>query len=105
MLEKDQPLEIPAQQTMERQETLTRHNVEYKAALQRAKTLDVPHAYKPPSEYGTFDEEGEESSARSQGESSNKSLVDESWDALIERRFDKDEHGHTLKKGPLNRSF
>ncbi|XP_020216232.1 uncharacterized protein LOC109799974 [Cajanus cajan] len=103
MLEKDEPMEIPAKQKMVRQETLTRHNVEYKAALQRAKTLDVPHAYTPPSEYGTFDEEGE---TRSQGESSHKSSVDESWDALIERHLDKDEHGHTLlKKDSLNKSF
>ncbi|KAG5108862.1 hypothetical protein JHK84_045769 [Glycine max] len=98
MLEKDQPMEPPAKQKMERQETLTRHNDEYKAALQRAKTLDVPHAYTPPSEYGTFDDEGDENSTRSQGESSNKSSVDESWDALIERHFDKDEHGHTVLK-------
>lgn len=110
MLEKDDSstMETPAKQTMERQETLTRHNDEYKAALQRAKTLDVPHAYTPPSQYGTFDEEGEESSTeRSQGESSlcsstnnnnNKSTVDESWDELIERHFDKDEHGHMVLK-------
>ncbi|CAJ1952796.1 unnamed protein product [Sphenostylis stenocarpa] len=93
MLEKDKPMEAPAKQKMERQETLTRHKDEYKAALQRAKTLDVPHAYTPPSEYGTFDE-GDEGSTKSLGESSNKSSVDESWDALIERHCDKDEHGH-----------
>ncbi|XP_061352850.1 uncharacterized protein LOC133297694 [Gastrolobium bilobum] len=61
MLEKDHSMEIPGKQKMERQETLTRHSDEYKAALQRAKTLDVPHAYTPPSQYGTFGEEGEES--------------------------------------------
>ncbi|XP_047161652.1 uncharacterized protein LOC124831640 [Vigna umbellata] len=98
MLEKVEPMEAPAKQKMERQETLTRHNVEYKAALHRAKTLDVPHAYTPPSEYGTFDEDGDASSTRSQGESSNKSSMDESWDALIERHLDKDEHGHTVLK-------
>ena len=72
----------------------------HKAALQRAKTFDVPHAYTPESQYGTFDEEGEESSRRSQGESSfgstNRSTVDETWDEMIERLFDKDEHGHIL---------
>jgi len=98
MLEKVEPMEAPAKQKMERQETLTRHKVEYKAALHRAKTLHVPHAYTPPSEYGTFDEEGDASSTRSQGESSTKSSVDESWDALIERHLDKDEHGHTVLK-------
>ena len=103
IMEKDNTMQIPAKQKMERQETLTRHREEYKAALQRAKTLDVPHAYTPPSEYGTFDEEEkEESTRRSQGESSNgsttKSKVDESWGELIERLFDKDEHGHMVLK-------
>lgn len=101
MLEKDNTMEVPAKQIMERQETMTRHNKEYKAALQRAKTLDVPHAYAPPSQYGTFDE-GEENSRRSEAESSigstDKSTVDESWDVLIERLFDKDEHGRIVLK-------
>ncbi|GAU32388.1 hypothetical protein TSUD_44310, partial [Trifolium subterraneum] len=82
MLEKDDTMEVPAKQIMERQETMTRHSQEYRAALQRAKTLDVPHAYAPPSEYGTFDEEGEESS-RSEAESSvsstTRSKANESW--------------------------
>ncbi|KAL5139703.1 hypothetical protein HKD37_10G029535 [Glycine soja] len=99
MREKDSIMEIPANQIMEMQETLARHSEEYKAALQRAKTFDVPHAYTPESQYGTFDE-GEESSRRSQGESSfgstNRSTVDETWDEMIERLFDKDEHGHIL---------
>lgn len=58
-------MEIPAKQRMERQETLAReHTQEYKAALQRAVTLAVPHAYSP-SQYGTFDEqEGGEHSDR-----------------------------------------
>lgn len=101
MMEKDNTMEVPAKQIMQRQETMTRHGQEYKAALQRAKTLDIPHAFTPPSEYGTFDEEGEESS-RSEAESSvsstNRSTVNESWDVLIERLFDKDEHGHMVLK-------
>lgn len=102
MREKDNAMEVPARQIMERQETLTRHSQEYKAALQRAKTLDVPHANTPPSQYGTFDEEGEESSRRSEAEfslgSTNRSTVDETWDELIERLLDKDEHGHKVLK-------
>ncbi|XP_020235789.1 uncharacterized protein LOC109815467 [Cajanus cajan] len=102
MKEKDNTLEIPTKQIMERQETLARHSQEYNAALQRAKTLDVPHAYTPPSQYGTFDEEGEQSSRRSHAESSlgstSRSTVDETWDEMIERLFDKDEHGHILLK-------
>ncbi|KAK4280342.1 hypothetical protein QN277_011976 [Acacia crassicarpa] len=101
MLEKDQTMEIPAKQTMERQETLNRHSEEYKAALHRAKTLDVPHADTPPSQYGTFGGEEGKSSRESQAESSsgstNKSKY-ESWEELIERLFDKDEHGHMVLK-------
>lgn len=86
MLEKDRITEIPAEQRMERQKTLVKeHTEEYKAALQRAITLDVPHAYSP-KQYGTFDvlEEGEHSeSDRSIGEpslgSSEKSKKNESW--------------------------
>lgn len=56
---------------MERQETIVKeHTEEYKAALQRAVTLSVPHAFSP-SPYGTFDErEEEENSYGSSGESS-----------------------------------
>ncbi|KAK7279934.1 hypothetical protein RJT34_24995 [Clitoria ternatea] len=99
---KDNTMKVPAKQIMERQETLVRQSEEYKAALQRAKTLVVPHAYKPPSKYGTFEDKGEESSRRSKGESSSgstsRSTMDETWDEIIERLFDKDEHGHIMLK-------
>lgn len=85
MLEKDRITEIPAKQRMERQETLAREHVEeYKAALQRAVTLSVPHAYSP-SQYGTFveHEEGEQLDI-SAGEPSSgpsvKKKTEESWD-------------------------
>ncbi|KAF4353598.1 hypothetical protein F8388_017773 [Cannabis sativa] len=69
MLKKDPIMEIPTKQRMERQETLAKEKKEeYKAALQRAVTLSVPHAFTP-SQYGTFDEEAE-SSPGSAGESS-----------------------------------
>ncbi|XP_011030132.1 PREDICTED: uncharacterized protein LOC105129666 [Populus euphratica] len=103
MVEKDHIMEIPAKQRMERQETLAReHSEEYRAALQRAVTLSVPHAYSP-SKYGTFDEveEGEDSQ-RSGGESSfgssKTSKIRENWDELIERLFDKDVSGHMVLK-------
>ena len=70
MLEKAESMEIPPKQRMERKETLAKeHTEEYKAALQRAVTLAVPHAYSP-SPYGTFDEQEEEHSYGSIGESS-----------------------------------
>ncbi|WRX18101.1 Fungal lipase-like domain - like 10 [Theobroma cacao] len=103
MLEKDRIMEIPAKQRMERQETLAReHSQEYKAALQRAVTLSVPHAYSP-SQYGTFEEsEDGENSHKSSGESSvgssGQSKNKESWNELIERLFDKDESGHMVLK-------
>lgn len=104
MLEKDRIMEIPAKQKMERQETLAREHIEeYKAALQRAVTLSVPHAYSP-SQYGTFDDESEdgENSHKSSGESSvgssAKNKSKESWNELIERLFDKDESGHMVLK-------
>ncbi|KAJ9164194.1 hypothetical protein P3X46_023797 [Hevea brasiliensis] len=112
MLEKDHIMEIPVKQRMERQETLAReHTEEYKAALQRAVILAVPHAYSP-SQYGTFDEQeeglkGHESQISSSGESSfgssRKRMSKENWDELIERLFEKDESGHmVIKKSHRN---
>ncbi|KAH7840525.1 hypothetical protein Vadar_018069 [Vaccinium darrowii] len=104
MLENDPIMEIPVKQKMERQESLVKeHTEEYKAALQRAVTLSVPHAYSP-SPYGTFDErdEGEQSNkSSSRGSSKRSTEKGESWDELIERLFDRDESGHmVLKKSP-----
>lgn len=105
MLEKDEATEIPAKQKMERQETLAReHSEEYKAALQRAVTLAVPHAYSP-SPYGTFQEQDEseqsdKSSVDSSSGLSKRSKMRESWDQVIERHFDKDESSHMLLTKP-----
>ncbi|GMI99624.1 hypothetical protein like AT3G49050 [Hibiscus trionum] len=110
MLEKDRIMEIPAKQRMERQETLAKEkSQEYKAALQRAVSLSVPHAYSP-SIYGTFDEsdDGEKNSLESSSEwsvgSSGKSKNKESWNELIERLFDKDDESRhrVLKKSLTN---
>ncbi|KAH8486255.1 hypothetical protein H0E87_025321 [Populus deltoides] len=97
MVEKDDIMEIPAKQRMERQETLAREDrEEYRAALQRAVTLPVPHAYSS-SKYGTFNEVAD--SHRWSGESSfGSSKTRENWDELIERLFDKDESGHMVLK-------
>ncbi|XP_065869497.1 uncharacterized protein [Euphorbia lathyris] len=102
MLENQHIMEIPAKQRMERQQTLEReHTEEYKAALQRAVTLSVPHAFSP-SEYGTFNEQEQEDSNRSSGESSfgssRKSTSKENWDELIERLFEKDKSGQMVLK-------
>ncbi|KAL0400738.1 UNVERIFIED_CONTAM: hypothetical protein Slati_4103700 [Sesamum latifolium] len=105
MRERDHTLEIPAQQRMQRQETLEKeHSKEYKAALRRAVSLAVPHAFSP-SHYGTFDEKDDEDSQQSAGDcstgSSAKSKSVESWDELIERLFERDESGNMVLKKPL----
>lgn len=100
-------MEIPPKQRMEKQQILEReHSDEYRAALRRAVTLAIPHAYSP-SQYGTFDASDSENSGR-HGEtlltgSSRKNRKRESWDELIERLFEKDESGHmVLKKSSSN---
>ncbi|KAH0686818.1 hypothetical protein KY284_017371 [Solanum tuberosum] len=102
MQERDHVTKIPAKQKMERQQTLTReHNEEHKAALQRAVTLAVPHAFSP-SHYGTFDELDEEQSDTSVRDSSpgssSRSKTKDNWDELIERLYEKDESGHKMLK-------
>ncbi|KAI9180391.1 hypothetical protein LWI28_004349 [Acer negundo] len=101
MLEKDHIMEIPANQRMERQESLAReHSVEYKAALERAVALDIPLSYSPPN-YGTFHdmEEGETSDRSSEQISflSSKKLKD-SWDGFVGRLFDVNESGQMVFK-------
>lgn len=105
MRERDHTLEIPAKQRMERQETLEKeHRKEYKAALRRAVSLAVPHAFSP-SQYGTFDEKDNEDSQQSIGDCSTGSSANsralESWDELIERLFERDESGNMVLKKPL----
>lgn len=101
MLERDRIMEIPAEQRMERQESLVReHSQEYKAALQRAVALDVPQAYSP-SSYGTFHEieEGDNSGSLSREMSfASSKKRRESWDEFVERIFDTDESGHMVLK-------
>ncbi|KAL6541570.1 hypothetical protein OROGR_011056 [Orobanche gracilis] len=104
MQEKDHTLDIPAKQRMERQESLAKeHSEEYKAALRRAVTLAVPHAFSP-SQYGTFDEKNDGDSQQSIGDcstgSSAKSNSRESWDELIDRLFERGVSGNMVLKKP-----
>lgn len=102
MFDKEQIMEIPAKQRMERQETLAKeHREEHKAALRRAVTLSVPDAFSPTA-YGTFDEKTSEAEDDSQS-SSTRSRQRMSWNELIERIFEKDESGHmVLRKSTSN---
>ena len=95
-------MEIPAQQRMQRQESIAReHSEEYEAALRRAVALKIPRAASSPS-YGTFAEvERGESSGSSSG--TRASLLSfkrmrERWDDFIERLFDVDESGRMVFK-------
>ncbi|XP_011036200.1 PREDICTED: uncharacterized protein LOC105133782 isoform X1 [Populus euphratica] len=102
MLEKDRIMEIPAQQRMQRQESIAReHNEEYEAALRRAVALEIPQAAYSPS-YGTFAEveKGEGSGSSSGARSSLLSFkrMKERWDNFIERHFDVDESGRMVFK-------
>jgi hypothetical protein len=102
MLEKDRIMEIPAQQRMQRQESLAReHNEEYEAALRRAVALEIPQAAYS-SSYGTFAEveKGEGSGSSSGALSSLLSFkrMKERWDNFIERLFDVDESGRMVFK-------
>ncbi|KAG6749508.1 hypothetical protein NC652_032853 [Populus alba x Populus x berolinensis] len=102
MLGKDRIMEIPAQQRMQRQESLAReHNEEYEAALRRAVALEIPRAAYSPS-YGTFAEveKGEGSGSSSGARSSLLSFkrMKERWDNFIERLFDVDESGRMVFK-------
>ncbi|XP_072977487.1 uncharacterized protein [Typha angustifolia] len=101
MLEKEEIMEIPAKQRMERKETLQReHNEEHRAALRRAVTLSVPDA-QPPSAYGTFDEKSAEGGEGSPSLSAS-SRQRMRWDELIERVFEKDESGHMVLRKSIS---
>lgn len=104
MLEKDQIMEIPAKQRMERLESVAReHTEEYKAALKRAAALDVPQAYSP-SAYGTFSEMGEgEGGGENSGRLSEEQVPilssrrrRESWNGLVGRLFHRDDSGQMV---------
>ncbi|CAA6655586.1 unnamed protein product [Spirodela intermedia] len=92
MLEAESAMEIPAKQRMERREMVAReHKEEHRAALRRAVTLAIPHAYYP-SAYGTFEEQpvaGGEPAVAANGER-------ESWNELIQRLFEIDASGQVV---------
>ncbi|GKU88151.1 hypothetical protein SLEP1_g2451 [Rubroshorea leprosula] len=101
MLEKDQIMQIPAKQKMERQQSLALdHSEEHRVAMQRAVALDIPQAYSPLS-YGTFHEMEEgETSGQSSGDAHTPFLKkwSESWDNFVDRLFEVDESGKMIFK-------
>ncbi|XP_019190285.1 PREDICTED: uncharacterized protein LOC109184700 isoform X2 [Ipomoea nil] len=100
MLERDQSMDIPAQQRMVRKACLAKeHMQEHRAALQRAVALDVPQAYAP-SSYGTFRElEQGENSGKSRRFSFTLSKTrKESWDDLAGKLLPTDESREKVLK-------
>lgn len=102
MRDKDEHMEFPAEQKMERHESIAReHSEEYHAALQRAVALDIPQAYSH-SSYGTFHEiDVGEDSGRSSGQGSSlshKKKRTQSWNEFVGRLFDVDDSGHMVIK-------
>uniref|UniRef100_A0A1D1ZG15 Sn1-specific diacylglycerol lipase alpha n=1 Tax=Anthurium amnicola TaxID=1678845 RepID=A0A1D1ZG15_9ARAE len=94
MLEKERSMDIPANQRMERQETLAReHSEQHKAALHRAVILAIPHAFCP-STYGTFDENS--SAIGEVSPASRESRERESWNELIGRIFEIHQSGQMV---------
>ncbi|XP_022891073.1 uncharacterized protein LOC111406101 isoform X2 [Olea europaea var. sylvestris] len=83
MREKDDGLQVPPEQRMERQESLAReHSEQYNAALRRAVSLAIPHAFSP-TQYGTFDQDTENSGISAGDASAGSSVTHkdkESWD-------------------------
>ncbi|KAG5415092.1 hypothetical protein IGI04_002659 [Brassica rapa subsp. trilocularis] len=105
MLEKEKRMEIPEKQRMEREESLAReHNLEYKATLRQAVTLDVPHADSISSEYGTFDKTQEDETEEEETEEEEKeetesiaSMVEESSSSSSVRPSYKRRRKHGVK--------
>uniref|UniRef100_A0A7N0UHU5 Calmodulin-binding heat-shock protein n=1 Tax=Kalanchoe fedtschenkoi TaxID=63787 RepID=A0A7N0UHU5_KALFE len=106
-LNKIQTMEIPPTQKMERQQTLAKeHNEEHKAALRRAITLNIPHAYSPAGDEPQDDYMSESAhanleSSSSVGSTRRSKKLSGNWEDLIERLFDKDDHGQLLIKENL----
>lgn len=96
MMENEKATTAPAQQKMER---LQSFEEEHKNALQRAKTLDVPHAVDL-SEEETHDgaSPAPPSDTHSETTSEPKSAGRTSWDELMDKLFTRDEDGKLVVK-------
>lgn len=114
MMEKNHSMEIPSEQRMERQETIAKErDKEHKNALERAHTLNIPHAFLPSSDTFDEDERSEQEALLNEpknslldtevGESSANKLTTEKktdWEELINKLFMKNASGKVvLKKG------
>lgn len=96
MKESENAMAPPSQQKMER---LQSFEEEHKSALQRAKTLDIPHAADLSEE--EIQEDGSTappSDTHSETTTEAKSAGRSSWDELMEKLFTRDEDGKLVVK-------
>ena len=95
MMESENAMAPPPQQKMERLQSFEEH----KSALQRAKTLDVPHAADLSEEEILEDgSTAPPSDTHSETTTEPKSAGRTSWDALMEKLFTRDEDGKLIVK-------
>jgi len=91
MMDSKKEMTPPPQQKMER---LQSFEEEHKNALQRAKTLDVPHAADLSEEEIQEDgSNGPPSGTHGETTTETKSAGSSSWDELMEKLFTRDEDG------------
>ncbi|OEL25853.1 hypothetical protein BAE44_0013129 [Dichanthelium oligosanthes] len=103
MMESEHAMAPPPQQKMER---LKSFEEEHKSALQRAKTLDVPHAADLSEE--EIQEDGSTaptSDTHSETGMEPKSAGRTSWDKLMEKLFTRDEDGKLVVKKDMAREI
>ncbi|KAH9316148.1 hypothetical protein KI387_024775 [Taxus chinensis] len=105
MRERDGPKEIPSTQKMERLESIVKeHKEEHKNALERAATLQIPHAFSPSSDIEAKSNEDildEQENSVSVGEPSSSeqgARRQTNWDKLVDRLFEKDASGRAILK-------
>ncbi|KAG2330981.1 hypothetical protein Bca52824_002161 [Brassica carinata] len=101
MLEEDQVMQIPAEQKIVRQKSVVEeHDEEYRAAIMKAASLNIPMSPSP--SYGTFHdaEEGESSAGGSPSMWSFKGMK-RKWNRFADRHFpmdDDDDSGDMILK-------
>ena len=86
----------PRVQKIERLQTIEK---EHKDALERAVSLNVPHAVTNPEEIPSQENEPEPSESQNKDDSKTKSQSNSgrsNWDEVVEKLFKKDESGELL---------
>jgi hypothetical protein len=92
----------PKVQKLERKQTFEK---EHKDALERAVSLNIPHAVTTPEEVSSQGNDAEPSESRGEDASNTKSKSTggrTSWNEVVKKLFTKDETGELHLKGDVN---